>query len=136
MEKTLVVIKPDAFARGQVGLTLTAFEQHNGLKLDILYSNKMTREYAEKFYIEHYGKHFYDRLINFMVSGPVLFVVVDGKNAIKECRTIIKSIRETEADPQHPEKNMVHGSDSVKSAEREIRLVYEMLADRVYSIQE
>ena len=109
-ERTLSIIKPDAVNRHLMGAILARFEQA-GFKIIATKMIHLTREQAEGFYAEHQGKVFFEPLINYMISAPILVSVLEKENAIKDYRTLIGNSQR---------ENSVHGSDSLESAKREI----------------
>ena len=127
MEKTLSIIKPDAVAKNVLGKILDRFESA-GLKIIAIKMLHLDKDMAEGFYAEHKGKPFFDKLINFMTSGPVVVKVLSGENAIKANRELMGSTNPEEAAQgtirsdfaESIDANAVHGSDSSESAEREI----------------
>ena len=127
MEKTLSIIKPDAVAKNVLGKILDRFES-SGLKIVAVKMLHLDQDMAEGFYAEHKGKPFFDKLINFMTSGPVLVQVLSGENAIKTNRDLMGNTNPEEAAAgtirsdfaESIDANAVHGSDSPESAEREI----------------
>jgi len=127
MEKTLSIIKPDAVAKNVLGKILDRFES-SGLKIVAVKMLHLDQDMAEGFYAEHKGKPFFDKLINFMTSGPVLVQVLSGENAIKTNRELMGNTNPEEAASgtirsdfaESIDANAVHGSDSSESAEREI----------------
>ncbi len=127
IERTLSIIKPDAVAKNVIGEIYTRFEQA-GLKIVASKMMQLTDETAGGFYAEHQGKGFYDDLIEFMTSGPVVIQVLEGENAILLNRELMGTTNPAEAAPgtirsdfaQSIDANAVHGSDSTASAEREI----------------
>ena len=128
-ERTLVLIKPDAVARGLSGEILTRFEQR-GLELRAARFLRVDRELAERHYAEHVAKPFFGELVEFFTSGPTLAVVLEGEGAISVVRTTIGATNPAEAAPGSirgdlalamPD-NLVHGSDSPESAKRELEL--------------
>lgn len=126
-ERTLSIIKPDAVKRDLIGAILTRFEQ-DGFKILATKMVHLTQEQAEGFYAEHQGKAFFDSLVGYMMSAPVVVSVLEKENAVKDYRTLIGAtnpevaaegtIRREFALSQR--ENSVHGSDSVESACREI----------------
>lgn len=131
IENTLVLIKPDAFSKKYTGKILTCYEE-NGLTIKALKLLKMTPELAAKHYAEHIGKNFYDELVGFMTSAPLVAMVLTGENAIATVRTLngatnpekaaAGTIRKEYAESmQH---NAVHASDSPESAAREIHIFF------------
>jgi len=127
MEKTLSIIKPDAVAKNVLGKILDRFES-SGLKIVAVKMLHLDQDMAEGFYAEHKGKPFFDKLINFMTSGPVLVQVLSGESAIKTNRELMGNTNPEEAASgtirsdfaESIDANAVHGSDSPESAEREI----------------
>jgi len=127
MEKTLSIIKPDAVAKNVLGKILDRFESA-GLKIIAIKMLHLDKDMAEGFYAEHKGKPFFDKLINFMTSGPVVVQVLSGENAIKTNRELMGNTNPEEAAQgtirsdfaESIDANAVHGSDSPESAEREI----------------
>ena len=127
MEKTLSIIKPDAVRKGHIDEICKRIEDSG---LNILEKKKMdlTQEEAEGFYIEHKGKPFFDALIEFMTSGTIQVQVLEGEDAIIRYRDLMGSTNPQEAKEgtlrryfaESIDANAVHGSDSPKSAVREI----------------
>lgn len=131
MERTFVAIKPDAVERGLIGEIITRFEK-KGFKIIAMKLIHLSREQAEEHYIEHKGKGFFDNVVNFLASGPIVAMAIQGVNAISEVRKMLGATRPEEATPgtmradfaQSKESNIVHGSDSLESAKREIELYF------------
>jgi len=127
LEKTLSIIKPDAISKGFAEEICKRLEDA-GLKIASKKSLRLTEEEAEGFYIEHKGKPFFPDLITFMTSGPIQVQILEGDNAIVKYREVMGNTNPKEADPgtlradfaDSIDANAVHGSDSEKSAEREI----------------
>ena len=127
MEKTLSIIKPDAVAKNVLGKILDRFESA-GLKIIAIKMLHLDKDMAEGFYAEHKGKPFFENLINFMTSAPVVVQVLYGENAIKTNRELMGNTNPEEAAQgtirsdfaESIDANAVHGSDSSESAEREI----------------
>src|SRR6187431_938635 len=128
-ERTLVLIKPDAMRRGLAGEILRRFELR-GLELKEARLLEVDKELAGEHYAEHAGKPFYDELIEFITSGSTLALVLEGEGAIATVRTTMGATNPVDAGPgtirgdlalSMPD-NLVHGSDSPESAEREIGL--------------
>jgi nucleoside-diphosphate kinase len=130
-ERTFVMLKPDAIHRGLIGEIIARFERR-GLKLIALKLIWLSRELAETQYSEHKGKHFYDGLINYVTSGPVVIMVVEGAQAVRVVRAMMGK-----TDPQESPagsirgdyalqlgRNIIHGSDSIETANREINLFF------------
>ena len=132
METSLIILKPDAVQRGLMGQILSRFER-KGLRIVAAKLIIVPKEKAEEHYAEHKGKPFYDGLIQFVTSSPVLVLAVRGVNAITVCRTLIGATNGQKADPgtirgdfgMSGGYNMVHGSDSPESAERELALWFD-----------
>ncbi len=127
MEKTLILVKPDAFARGLTGEILSRFE-NKGLKIVALKLVHTPRETAETHYAEHAERPFFGELVDFIVSGPLVALILEGQDAIKAARQLIGATNPLEAATGSIRgdyaieigTNMVHGSDAPESAEREI----------------
>ena len=129
MEKSLVLIKPDAVKKNLIGKIITMYEE-NDLKVIALKMERITEELASKHYEEHIGKVFYKPLINFITSGPLCALILEGENCIKKIIEINGStdpkeaksgtIRNLYADSNR--ENCVHASDSIESSKREISL--------------
>jgi len=131
VEKTLYMIKPDAVARGLVG-ELVALMEREGLAVERLELQLFDRAKAEAFYDVHRGKPFFDSLIAYITSGPVVPTVLAGENAIARVRELMGATDPAQADSgtirrkfgESIERNAVHGSDSPTSARREIDVVF------------
>lgn len=132
MERTLVLIKPDGVRRGLVGEILGRFERR-GLHLVAAELRTLERSVAERHYAEHAGKPFYDGLVDFIIGGPVLAMVLEGPlDTWGIVRTMMGPTDPAVAPPGtirgdlgvHVQQNLVHGSDSAISAEREIGLFF------------
>jgi nucleoside-diphosphate kinase len=127
MEQTLILVKPDAFARGLTGEIIARFER-KGLKIVALKHMTTPRELAETHYAEHKDKPFFGELVDFITSAPLVAMVLEGDEAVKAARQLIGATNPVEAAPGSIRGdfalevtfNMVHGSDSDESAEREI----------------
>ncbi len=127
MERTLVLIKPDGVARGLCGQIISRFEQR-GLTIIALKMICLSPELAQRHYAEHRGKSFFDELVAFITSGPLIAMILNGENAVKLVRTMMGPTNSAEALPgtirgdyaSSVRYNVIHGSDSVESAEREI----------------
>jgi nucleoside-diphosphate kinase len=132
IERTFSIIKPNAVEKNAIGEIITRFEQKN-LRVAAAKFTRLSREKAEGFYIEHKDRPFFQSLIQFMTSGPVLLMCLEGENAVLANREIMGAtdpakagagtIRKDFADSI--EANAVHGSDSLKSAERELAYFFE-----------
>ncbi len=131
VERTLVMIKPDGVKRGLVGEIISRFER-KGLKIRALKMFRFTREQAEEFYKVHKGKSFFNDLIEYITSGPVVAMVLEGDSAIKVVRLMIGPTDGREAPPGtirgdyalSKSRNIVHASDSPENAEFEISVVF------------
>lgn len=125
------MIKPDAVARGLMGEVVSRFERV-GLTIERMELGMVTLEQAKANYAEHEGKPFYDGLIAYITSGPVLKMVVAGPSAVSVCRKLMGATDPAEAAPGtirgdlglELDANVVHGSDSLASAEREIGIFF------------
>ncbi len=140
MERTLSLIKPDGVSRNLIGEVIRFFEKA-GLKVVAMKMLRLSKEEAKEFYIVHKDKPFYDSLTDYMSSGPIVALVLEGENAIARCREIMGATNPAEAAEGtirktfglDKEKNTVHGSDSPESAAREIAFFFselEVLAGR------
>ena len=131
LEQTLSIIKPDAVSKGFAEEICKRLESA-GLNIISKKSLHLTEEEAEGFYIEHKGKSFFPDLITFMTSGPIQVQILEGDNAISKYREVMGNTDPKEADPgtlradfaDSIDANAVHGSDSEKSAEREINYFF------------
>ncbi|HTY96672.1 MAG TPA: nucleoside-diphosphate kinase [Solirubrobacteraceae bacterium] len=135
VQRTLILVKPDAFARGLTGEIVARFER-KGLKIVALRKLTVERELAEQHYAEHAERPFFGELVEFITSGPLVAMVLEGHEAIVAARQVIGATNPLEAAPGsirgdfalQTGENMVHGSDSPDSAEREARLFFGDLA--------
>ena len=131
MSRTLILVKPDAFARGLTGEIIARFER-KGLRIAALKHMQMDRELASQHYAEHEGKPFFDELVSFITSGPLVAMVLEGHEAVVAARQVIGATNPLEAAPGSIRgdfaipvgQNLVHGSDSAESAEREAGLFF------------
>lgn len=129
MEKTLVLVKPDGVKRKLCGEILARFER-KGLNIDAIKMINVPRELAEAHYGEHKEKPFFGELVDFITSGPVLAMVLSGKNAVSAVRQLNGATNPLEAAPGSIRgdyalfigENIVHASDAVETAEREVAL--------------
>ncbi len=129
LERTLILIKPDAMARGLAGEILARFERR-GLVVQEARLVRVDRELAERHYAEHSEKPFFGELVSFITSGPTLALALEGEGAIATARSTIGATNPAEATPGSIRgdfalampNNLVHGSDSPESAERELAL--------------
>ncbi|RKR06904.1 nucleoside diphosphate kinase [Kushneria sinocarnis] len=130
-ERTLSIIKPDAIAKNAIGEIISRFEK-GGLSVVAARMMRLTREQAEGFYAEHRERPFFNDLVAFMTSGPVIVQVLEGDNAIARNRELMGATNPKEADAgtiradfaSSIDANAVHGSDSPESAEREIHYFF------------
>jgi nucleoside-diphosphate kinase len=135
MERTLILVKPDAFARNLSGEIIARFER-KGLRLAALKHMTMTADLAERHYAEHAGKPFFGELVSFITSGPLVAMVLEGDRAVEAARQVIGATDPLKASPGSIRgdfaievgQNMVHGSDSPESASREVDLFFPELA--------
>jgi nucleoside-diphosphate kinase len=131
VERTLILVKPDAFARGLTGEITARFER-KGLKIVALRGMQVTRELAERHYAEHSERPFFGELVDFITSGPIVAMVLEGADAVKASRQLIGATNPLEAAPGSIRgdfaievgQNLVHGSDSPESAARESALFF------------
>jgi nucleoside-diphosphate kinase len=131
MERTLILVKPDAFKRSLTGEIIARFER-KGLRLAAMNLMTMSRELAERHYAEHEGKSFYEELVTFITSGPLVAMVLEGEQAVVAARQVIGATNPLEATTGSIRgdfaievgQNMVHGSDSTESAAREVGLFF------------
>jgi nucleoside-diphosphate kinase len=131
MDRTLILVKPDAFARHLTGEIIARFER-KGLHLARLRLMTLDVATAKRHYAEHEGKPFFDGLVSFITSGPIVAMVLEGPNAIEAARQLIGATNGIEASPGsirgdyalEVRRNLVHGSDSPESAEREMAIFF------------
>ena len=127
VERTLSIIKPDAVGRNLIGAIYSRFENSN-LQIVAAGMRRLSRSEAEGFYAEHQGKPFFDDLVSYMTSGPVMVQVLEGEQAVARNRELMGATNPRDADPgtiradfaESLEANAVHGSDAAESAAREI----------------
>lgn len=131
IEKTYTMIKPDGVRNGHIGEIVNRFERV-GLTVERMELGMVTEELAKANYAEHEGKPFYDGLIAYITSGPVVKMVVSGENAVAAVRKLMGATNPADAAPGTirgdfgltMDENVIHGSDSVASAEREIGVFF------------
>jgi nucleoside-diphosphate kinase len=131
MEQTLSLIKPDAVERNLIGKIINVFEENN-LVIKEMKKTHVDRQFAEKFYEMHKGRPFFNDLCNFISSGPLVAIVLEGDNAIQKNRDLMGATNPSEAKEGtirkmfavSIDKNSVHGSDSPESAKKEIELFF------------
>ena len=127
MEKTLSIVKPDGVSRGLIGEVIKRFED-SGIKIVAMKMVHMTKIQAEGFYAVHRERPFFESLTNFMSSGPVVVMVLEGEGVIRKNRELMGATNYKEAAPgtiradfaMEIEKNIVHGSDAPETADFEI----------------
>ncbi|HTL12113.1 MAG TPA: nucleoside-diphosphate kinase [Bdellovibrionota bacterium] len=132
IQKTFSIIKPNAVSKNSMGQIMARFEQR-GLRIAAAKFVQLSREKAEGFYIEHKERPFFQSLVRFMTSGPVMLMVLEGENAVLLNREIMGATDPAKAAPgtirkdfaDSIEANAVHGSDSPNSAEREIAYFFD-----------
>lgn len=130
-ERTFVMIKPDGVSRRLIGECIKRLEQR-GFKLVAIKMQVLSREKAEEHYREHKGKDFFERLIEFITSGPTVQMVWEGEDAIAQIRNMVGATNPLKASPGTirgdfaliTQNNVIHASDSPQSAEREIGLYF------------
>jgi nucleoside-diphosphate kinase len=131
MERTLILVKPDAFARGLSGEIIARFER-KGLQIVALRHMTVDRELAQRHYAEHAERPFFSELVQFITSGPIVAMVLEGEQAVKAARQVIGATDPLQADSGSIRgelaiavgQNLVHGSDSPESAAREAALFF------------
>jgi nucleoside-diphosphate kinase len=131
IERTFVMLKPDAMQRGLMGDILARFDR-KGYKPVAMKLMHIPRDLAERHYGEHKGKGFFNGLIDYITSGPVLVMVWEGENIVADIRVMMGKTNPKDALPgtirgdyaQQTGRNIIHGSDSVESAKREINLFF------------
>ena len=131
-ERTLSIIKPDAVGNNVIGKILQRFEDNN-LKIVASKMMHLSKEKAEGFYAIHKDKPFFDKLVNFMISGPVILQVLEGNNAISKNREIMGATNPDEAKDgtirkdfaSSIDENAVHGSDALETANIEIKYFFD-----------
>ena len=131
MERTLLILKPDAFRRGLVGEIIKRVEL-KGFKIINMKFERLSKEKAERFYAEHKGKDFFNDLISYITSGPILAIELEGKNAIKILRILIGATDPIERETGSIRgdfslditENLVHASDSEESFTREKKIIF------------
>ena len=132
METTLIILKPDAVQRGLVGRIVSRFED-KGLEIVGLKMMTISRDLATRHYEAHQGKPFYEGLVRFMTSSPVVVMAVSGVGAISICRAMMGATFGSKADPGtirgdfgvSNSFNLIHGSDSTEAAQRELELFFQ-----------
>jgi nucleoside-diphosphate kinase len=131
VDRTLILVKPDAFARGLTGEIIARFER-KGLRIVALKHMVVDEGLARRHYAEHEGKGFFGELVDFITSGPLVAMVLEGEQAVTAARQVIGATNPLEASPGSIRgdfaiavgQNMVHGSDGPESAAREAALFF------------
>ena len=131
MEQTLSIIKPDAVAKGVIGKIIDRFES-NGLRIAAVKKMQLSQADAEAFYAVHSERPFFKDLVDFMISGPVVAMVLEGEGAMAKNRDLMGATNPQEAEPgtiradfaDSIDANAVHGSDSVENAKNEIKFFF------------
>lgn len=131
IEKTYIMIKPDAVANRHIGEIVNRIER-SGLTIERMVLEMVTPEQAAANYAEHQGKPFYDGLVSYITSGPVVKMVISGENAVANMRRLMGATDCSKAEPGTirgdfgltVDANVIHGSDSPASAEREIGIFF------------
>ncbi|MBV8689986.1 MAG: nucleoside-diphosphate kinase [Candidatus Eremiobacteraeota bacterium] len=132
MEQTLILCKPDAVSRGLIGDIVSRLERR-GYLIVAMKMMQVDGDRAGRHYAEHEGKPFFHGLVDFITSGPVVAMCIEGENAIEGCRALIGATNPLQAAPgsirgdlaQAIGRNLVHGSDSSNSAKRELDIFFE-----------
>lgn len=131
MERTYLMIKPDGVQRGFIGEIVARFEK-KGYKIAGLKMLQISRDLAERHYGEHKGRPFFEPLVEYITSGPVVAMVIEGKDAVSAARDMMGATNPLKAAPGTIRgtygidigRNIIHGSDSLESAQREIALFF------------
>ncbi|MBD3795055.1 MAG: nucleoside-diphosphate kinase [Epsilonproteobacteria bacterium] len=131
MEQTLSIIKPDAVAKGVIGKIIDRFES-NGLRIAGMKKVQLSEQTAGEFYAVHKERPFYGELVSFMISGPVVIMVLEGENAVLKNRDLMGATNPKEAlagtiradFAKSIDANAVHGSDSLENAVKEIKFFF------------
>lgn len=132
MERTLILVKPDGVQRGLIGQVVTRFERR-GLRLVGMKFMQMSRDLAQRHYEEHEGKPFYEKLLDYITSAPVVAMVWEGNDAIAAARATMGETNPVSAKPGTIRgdfgleigRNLVHGSDGKENAAREVALFFD-----------
>ena len=131
MQQTLSIIKPDAVKKGVIGKIIDRFES-NGLRIAAMKKLQLSRSDAEQFYAVHKERPFFNDLVEFMISGPVVVMVLEGEDAVAKNRKLMGATNPKEAEPgtiradfaDSIDANAVHGSDSLENAKIEINFFF------------
>lgn len=135
-QRTLVLIKPDAVRRGLVGEVVARIERKAGWRITAMELRRLDRATLEQHYAEHAGKPFYEPLVEFMASGPVVALIAEGERVVEGVRTLAGPTDPVAAAPGTirgdfgtvVRENLIHASDSEESAEREVKIFFPALA--------
>jgi nucleoside-diphosphate kinase len=135
LERTLFIIKPDAVERRLIGKILAHVED-KGYRIAEARFSRMTRDEAQTFYSEHQGKPFFNDLVEYMTSGPVLLTCLEREDAVRTLREVVGATDPAQAAPgtvrqlfgRSKQENSVHASDSLASADREVKLFFGVAA--------
>lgn len=141
IERTLVLLKPDAVQRGLIGEIIGRFERR-GLKTVGMKMLWATRKQAEEHYAEHKGKDFYDNLVDYLVSGPIVAMCLEGPSAVGVVRGMVGPYKLEETIPgtirgdlsSSRMKNLVHASDAPESASRELKIWFEEVFGQIFDL--
>jgi nucleoside-diphosphate kinase len=136
MDRTLILVKPDAFGQGLTGEIVARFER-KGLRIAAMKMMRVERDLAERHYAEHRERPFFGELVDFITGGPLVALLLEGHEAVVAARQLIGATNPLEAAPGsirgdlglEVQTNLVHGSDSPESARREAALFFPELAD-------
>jgi nucleoside-diphosphate kinase len=131
-ERTLSIIKPDAVEKGVIGQILSRFEK-GGLRIAAMKKLQLSKEQAEQFYAIHKERPFFNDLVSFMISGPVVVSVLEGENAVQKNRDLMGATDPKKADPgtiradfaDSIDANAVHGSDAAETAAVEVKFFFD-----------
>ena len=131
MERSLVFVKPDGVKRGLIGEVISRFEK-KGFKIIGIKMIQFTKELSDKHYEEHINKPFYPNLLKYILTGPVVVFVVEGKDCVQIIRQMMGATKPTDALPgtirgdfaNDVTQNIIHGSDSIERAKKEIKLFF------------
>ena len=142
IERTFGMLKPDAVERGLIGQVIARLEA-KGLKVVAMKMLKIDRKKAERLYEVHKGKPFYNGLVDYSMSGPVVTMILEGEGAIKRLRQVIGATDPAKAEPGTIRrefglevlKNVIHAADSPENAEREMRIFFEKSEILSYDLQ-
>ncbi len=134
-ERTFIMIKPESVERGHIGEIITRFE-HRGFRIVAMRMEKLSREKAEAQYEEHRGKDFFENLVSYICSAPVVLIVIEGEDAISTARKIVGETDPKKAEPGtiradfgiDIQRNAIHAADSPEKAKQEIKLHFPELS--------